>query len=115
MSQPKTVNIAYPENQLTQRFLGSRQVQNKELEFYLSDGAIIKGFVTGLDDDSVQVCALPELTATLLSTRHIVQIRETGFTLDDLPPSQAEDAKKFTKIFRRVSERELNRDDADNN
>lgn len=114
MSQPKIVNIAYPDNQLTQRFIGSRQVQGRELEFFMSDGAIITGFVTGLDDDSVQLCTLPNLTATLLSTLHIVQVRETGQTLDDLPADQVEDAKKFTKIFRRVSERELNKDTGSN-
>lgn len=113
MTHQKMVNIAYPDNQLTQRFIGSRQVQEKELEFFMSDGAIIKGFVTGLDDDSVQLCTLPDLTATLLSTMHIVQVKETGQTLSDLPPGQAEDARRFTKIFRRVSERELNRDTND--
>lgn len=114
MTHPKTVNIAYPDNQLTQRFIGSRQVQGKELEFFMSDGAVITGFVTGLDDDSVQLCTLPGLTATLLSTMHIVQIKETGGIMDDLPGSQADEVKKFTKIFRRVSERELSRDTDDN-
>lgn len=110
MSQQKNIDIAYPENQLTQRYFGSRAIQGKELEFFLPDGEIVTGFVTGLDDDSIQVCTTPGLSATLLSTRHVMQVRETGMTLDSLKGSDSEDARRYTKIFRRVAERELNRD-----
>lgn len=110
MSQQKSIDLAYPENQLTQRYFGSRALQGKELEFFLSDSTVITGFVTGLDDDHIQVCTTPGLRATLLSTRHIVQVKESGQTLDNLTGSTADDARRYTKIFRRVAERELNRD-----
>lgn len=110
MSQPKIIDIAYPENQLTQRYLGSRAVQGKELEFKISDGQVITGFVTGIDDDNIQVCTTPGLDAEMLSTRHVMRVRETGKSLDDLRGSDGEDARRYTKIFRRVAERELTRD-----
>lgn len=110
MSQQRSIDIAYPENQLTQRYLGSRALQGKELEFFLSDTESITGFVTGIDDDSFQVCTTPSLDAELLSTRHVIRVRETGKSLDDLRGSDGEDARRYTKIFRRVAERELTRD-----
>lgn len=112
MSAPRMIKIAYPENQLVQRYIGSRQVQGKELEFFLSDGAIRKGFVTGIDDDSIQITRIPDLTSSLLSIAHIIEISETGLTFNDLPEDQRESAQKFTKIFRRVSENELNGKDS---
>lgn len=112
MTQPKIVSIAYPENQLVQRFIGSRQIQGKELRFYLSGGwGTVVGFVTGLDDDGIQVCDTTTLKASILSTAHVVHIEETGKTFDDLPAGDAEDIKRFTKIFRRVAQKELSRDD----
>lgn len=110
MTVPKTLNIAYPDNQLVQRYIGSRQAQGKELEIKRSDGVIMTGFVTGLDDDAVQLCATPNLDAVLLGIPHIVSYGETGRTLDDLPADQIEEAKRFTKIFRRVSDNELSRE-----
>ena len=110
MSQPKIIDIAYPENQLTQRYLGSRAVQGKELEFTLSGGQVVTGFVTGIDDDNIQVCTTPGLDAEMLSTRHITRVRETGRVLEDLQGPDLEDARRYTKIFRRVAERELTRD-----
>lgn len=113
MSQPKVIDIAYPENQLTQRYLGSRAVQGKELEFFLSDNEIVTGFVTGIDDDNLQVCVTPSLGAEMLSTRHVLRVRETGKILEDLKGSDLEDARRYTKIFRRVAENELKRDPND--
>ena len=107
MSHPRPINVAYPENQLTQRFFASRSLQGKLLEFYLSDGTAVKGFITGLDDDNLQICALPNLAAMLLSTNHLAQVCETGKTIEDLAPQDIEKARKYTKIFRRISEKEL--------
>lgn len=109
MTAPKTLHIAYPDNQLVQRYVGSRQVQGKELELTRSDGVTVTGFVTGLDDDVVQLCATPNLDAILLGIPHIIAYGETGRTIDDLPADQIEEAKRFTKIFRRVAENELSR------
>lgn len=111
MTQPRQLAIAYPDNQLTQRYLAARAIQGKELEFFLPDGTIIKGYVTGIDDDNYQVCASDGLNAELVSTRHAFNIRETGKTFNDLPPADAEDVKRYTKIFRRVAENELSRQD----
>lgn len=109
MTTPRTINIAYADNQLIQRFLGSRGVQGKIIEFFLSDGAVVRGLTTGMDDDGYQVCEIPSLTATILSTDHVIQMRETEETIDDLPADLIEDAKRFTKIFRRVADKELSR------
>lgn len=109
MTAPKMINIAYPANQLVQRYIGSRQVQGRELKFFLSDGASRVGYVTGLDDDAVQITRVPELTSSLLSTAHIIEVEETGRTFEELPEDQRESVQKFTKIFRRVSENELDR------
>lgn len=109
MTTPKRLNIAYPDNQLVQRYVSSRQVQGKELEFTSSDGVITSGFLTGLDDDAYQVCATPELNSVLLSIPHVIRVVETGRTFADLPTGQSEDVQRFTKVFRRVSENELSR------
>lgn len=110
---PRRLDIAYPDNQLTQRYLAARAIQGKQLEFMLSDGAAIKGFVTGIDDDNLQVCAGDDMKATLLSTRHVMQVNETGETIDSMPSWMHEDLKRFTRIFRRVSENELSRSSDD--
>lgn len=109
MTQPKHLNIAYPENQLSQRYYAARSLQSKEVVFYMSDGRDVKGFVTGLDDDVVQVCAGEEMKASLLYIPHIVQVLETGETIDTMPSRMQEDLRKYTRIFRRVSENELSR------
>lgn len=111
MTTPKTLNIAYPENQLTQRYLAARAVQGKELEFFMHDQEPVKGYITGIDDDNYQVCVSDGLNAELLSTRHVFNVRETGKTFNDLSPADAEEVKKYTKIFRRISENELSRPD----
>lgn len=109
MTVPRTINIAFPENQLTQRYIGSRAVQGKELEFFLSDREVVTGFVTGIDDDNLQVCTTPSLEAEMLSTRHVLRVRQTGRGIEDLPEDQIEDARRYTKIFRRVADNELSR------
>lgn len=113
MSTQRRLDIAYPDNQLTQRYLAARAIQGKELEFYFPDGIIIKGYVTGIDDDNYQVCVSDGLNAELLATRHVFSVRETGKTFNDLPPAEAEEVKKYTKIFRRISENELGRQNED--
>lgn len=111
MTQPRQLAIAYPDNQLTQRYLAARSIQGKELEFSLPDGTVIKGFVTGIDDDNYQVCASDGLNAELVSTRHAFNIRETGRTFSDLSLEDEEAVKRYTKIFRRVAEKELSGSD----
>ena len=109
MTQPKHLNIAYPANQLTQRYYAARALQSKEIVFYMSDGRDVKGFITGLDDDAVQVCAGDEMKASLLYIPHIIQVVETGNTIDTMPKEMQEDLRRFTRIFRRVAENELAR------
>lgn len=102
------VSIGLPGDQIMQRYLVRRIFREAEFRFQLSDGSVREGFITGFDEDFMQVSTSDETPRALLLQRSaILEIGETGKRLADKPPMLQERIRQYSAALRNACERAL--------
>ena len=102
------VSIGLPGDQIMQRYLVRRIFREAEFRFQLSDGSLREGFITGFDEDFMQVSTSDEPPRALLLKRTaIVEIGETGQRLADKAPALQERIRQYSSALRNACERAL--------
>ena len=107
-----TVQVGLQGDQVFQKYIATTARKIREIRFACVD-AIYIGFVTGLDREWVQLALTFEgenvtnLERTLVRLENICSVRETGRGIEDLKPLQAEATRKYTSLFRKISNGEL--------
>lgn len=108
---PRTVppvSIGLPGDQIMQRYLVRRIFREAEFRFQLSDGTAREGFITGIDDEFVQVSTSDEPPRALLLRRSVIgEISETGHRLADKAPALQERIRQYSSALRNACERSL--------
>lgn len=100
-------NIALSGNELLQKFIARRVAKELEVSVTYSTGGEVTGFITGLDEDWLQVTSTRRLSSVLINLSTVGTIQSTGRHLRDLPPRDREKVKGYLFAIKKTSVREL--------
>ncbi len=102
------IDIALPSGQCAQRFFVRRIYRYAEFVFHLMDGGERQGYVTAMDDQTIQISTSDEEQpkAVLIPWSAVVDIEETGTDLSDKFPGSEfqKDIKSYTRALRLQAE-----------
>lgn len=79
-----TRKLAQPADLMFERNFAILASKAKELRIQTSNGDVYQGFASGLDDEYVQLCLSDNSALMLINRSYIVDVVETGLSLDDL-------------------------------
>lgn len=91
-------NLALPGSSMWVKALASCIVRKTELKIHVADGGSYVGFVTGLDEEWMQMTRTRGITPVWLSIAQITSIEDTGRRLQDAFPNK-EDQEKVRNLF----------------
>lgn len=93
--------VSLPDDEMWQSFVAIRVVRKSLLEFTTVNGEKVEGFITGIDDDWLQITTRHGLNAVLLHISNISKVMETGQKLMSLFESNEysqDDVRKVEKF-----------------
>lgn len=90
---PDTRKLAQPADLMFERNFAILASKAKELRITTSNRDIYEGFASGLDDEFVQLCLTSDNSLLLINRSYIVDVVETGNTLEDLEDYDYENAR----------------------
>lgn len=102
--------VALPGDSMWQRAIAKRVVRKVEVSFALLDGTSISGWVTGLDENWLQLTDR-RLEMHIISLDKVVALTETGFKFHevDFTPEDRQKFEAFTNRFNKVCQETLRR------
>lgn len=83
-----------------------------EVQFEAMDRPYI-GFTSGMDEEWIRITETDEevkrnrLRRILIKRRSVIAMSETGRTVADLGPKEAERVRAYTGVFRKAAQREI--------
>lgn len=98
--------LAQPGDMMFERNLSILAAKGKEIEVFDANGGVYRGFTSGLDDEYLQLCMTDDQAHVMLNRSYIVNLIETGLTLEELEfedPSLARRIKERVRTFQTVS------------
>lgn len=103
-----TFTIALEADEGFQKFLARKIALEVELKFSVGRSTYL-GFVTGLDEDWVQITTSDEQRAVLLNISSIDSIEDTGVKLNTASIEVATKIRGYARSLRAVADTALNR------
>jgi hypothetical protein len=99
------IQIGMRRDQIMQRYLARRIFQERELAIVDATGEERIGFITGIDDEVIQMSVIPDgdesdPRAALVSRYQMTSIEETGRKLTDLPEGVRVKIRDYGSILR---------------
>lgn len=96
-------NFALADDHMFLNTLIHRIAKEKEVRFFTIDGTISEGFITGLDEEWIQITTTQNQTLVLINIMNITKIEETGESIKsiiiDKDPEKNEIAKEAIRNY----------------
>ena len=102
-------DMSLPNDIVLQRFVAKRIKAMSPLEFTMQSGKQWRGWVSGIDDETIQLCQCGSLKIVMLNRSSIESVEEYELVAG-LTKYQSDEVKGFTKRMTLVAEKALDND-----